>query len=83
MLPAVMSSPYQATALSGAEEKTGYSSSQAANFMPSATSAGRRMSPANPSNSLDRDYSRQRPILINPRLAPSTITTERALEARR
>ena len=29
-----------------------------------------------------RDYPRQRPALVNPRLAPSTVTTERALEAR-
>jgi len=33
-------------------------------------------------NATGRDYPRQRPMLTNPRLAPSTVTTERALEAR-
>lgn len=56
--------------------------SSAANFMPSTTSAGRQLSPMDSAHNMPGDYLRQRPMVINPRLAPSTVTTERALEAR-
>ena len=82
MIPAVLTSPYPAITSSGDEGKTRFAPSEAANFMPSSNSAGRRLSPPNHPNSLDKDYLRQRPMLASSRLAPSTITTERALEAR-
>jgi len=82
MLPVLISSPFDPRPGIGADRHGPTVNDSAANFMPSPTSSGRRLSPLDASTAMARDYPRQRPVLANPRLAPSTVTTERALEAR-
>ena len=82
MFPIVLPSPLAPASTFGPDSQGRVTSSSAANFMPSNTTAGRQLSPLDSPNAMARDYPRQRPALVNPRLAPSTVTTERALEAR-
>ena len=82
MFPIALSSPFAPAPTFGPDSQRRVETSSAANFMPSNTSAGRQLSPLDASNAMARDYPRQRPVLVNPRLAPSTVTAERALEAR-
>ena len=82
MFPVALPSPFSHTPTFGPAGQGQIVSSTAANFMPSNTSSGRKLSPLDSPNAMARDYPRQRPSLVNPRLAPSTVTTERALEAR-
>jgi hypothetical protein len=82
MFPVALPSPYAPAPTFGPDSHGQVTPVSAANFMPSNTSAGRQLSPLDSPNAMARDYPRQRPMLTNPRLAPSTVTTERALEAR-
>ena len=82
MFPVALPSPFAPAPTFGPDSQGRITTSTAANFMPSNTSAGRQLSPLDSPNAMARDYPRQRPALVNPRLAPSTVTTERALEAR-
>ena len=50
--------------------------------MPSDVFANPRMAPAQAGSNLSRDYIRQPMMLTSPRLAPSTVTTEQAIQAR-
>ena len=79
MFPVALPSPFAPAPTFGPDSQGRITTSTAANFMPSTTSAGRQLSPLDSPNAMARDYPRQRPALVNPRLAPSTVTTERAL----
>jgi hypothetical protein len=82
MFPVALPSPFAPAPTFGPDSKGRETSFFSANFMPSNTSAGRQLSPLDSSHAMARDYPQQRPVLVNPRLAPSTVTAERALEAR-
>lgn len=50
--------------------------------MPSDVIANPRMAPVQATVAMNRDYVRMPTILTNPRLAPSTVTSEQALQSR-
>jgi len=50
--------------------------------MPSDLAVNPRMAPVPAVDSLARDYNRRPLMITNPRLAPSTVTTEQAFQAR-
>lgn len=50
--------------------------------MPSDVMANPRMAPVQAGASMNRDYLRQPAMLASPRLAPSTVTSEQAIQSR-
>ena len=82
MFPVSLPSPFQPAPAAASPLAVPALGVGRASSMPADVAANPRMAPVPAVDSLARDYSRQQLMITNPRLAPSTVTTEQAFQAR-